>query len=770
MTERGQDLFKAFRPCYIRAFKDAADYATDDGEKIAGTKNATQNDFVDKSEFRLFCVYVIVYAAMFDAFSKIDGGGAGRDAGDDKRIELDEFLKGYKAVTGYGFVALENIKGKKDAKSMFSEIDDNGGGIVLLDEWCWFIKQAEVKADTEVGRLLAADEEGGVGKPEKLVAGKAKVLGKSSSGVGTPKAKSKSPGTPKAKKSAGMDAGTRKLMEAKMSGLKKADAGKPFLSLDTVKEMFRQACASSGVGKDKAELKQEAFVVLLKKMLIESKMYDTPTDRDFRFAFDLADENKSGTVDEVEFLKLNRLVLDGRFKELGKRGVFGRAERAQQKEDFKEAFKNMDTTALTSILSPEEEEKLANKFKAAAKASNGILSQKGFQILIKKVIMEETKLAGPSATELDEAFDLADTDKNGTIDKGEFVAIVGVYLGKIRDQKEKARQERLQEKAKKEEQKKAELEAKKKLVSKTKGTPKAADSNPKTKKSQEELIETLVKNAKERERPEQATANSFGLAVGKSASKDFFDFQSVFEPLCADNKEGEKLRDEGFLAADPNGNGLCSLAELETFVLKSLLGKFPNSGKGKEFKTPGKDIWTAFRPCYVRAFKDAADYAKDDGETIKGTKNAKQDDFVSKEEFRHFCVYAIVYAAMFDAFAAIDGGGSGRDAGDDKRIELDEWLRAYKGVANHGFFGLEGIEDKKQAAFVFSAMDDNGGGIVLLDEWCWFIKQIEVKMGTPVGLLLAADEAGGVGKPEKLAAGKAKVLGRAGRASKGSFV
>ena len=57
----------------------------------------------------------------------------------------------------------------------FKKMDDNGGGIVLLDEWCWFIKQAEVAAGTDIGKLLALDEAGGVGKAEKLAAGKAKV-------------------------------------------------------------------------------------------------------------------------------------------------------------------------------------------------------------------------------------------------------------------------------------------------------------------------------------------------------------------------------------------------------------------------------------------------------------------------------------------------------------------------------------------------------------------------------------------------------------------
>ena len=89
-----------------------------------------------------------------------------------------------------------------------------------------------------------------------------------------------------------------------------------------------------------------------------------------------------------------------------------------------------------------------------------------------------------------------------------------------------------------------------------------------------------------------------------------------------------------------------SLAECETFILKSLLAKYPNTGKGINLKTPGQDLWKAFRPCYIRAFKDAADFTKDDGETIKGTKSAKQDDFIDEGEFRLFCVYVCIYASM----------------------------------------------------------------------------------------------------------------------------
>jgi hypothetical protein len=81
-------------------------------------------------------------------------------------------------VANHGFIALRDLGSKKDAKAIFMEqIDDNGGGIVLLDEWCEFIKAAEVAAGTTVGLLLSADEGGGVGENYEL-AGPALVLGK----------------------------------------------------------------------------------------------------------------------------------------------------------------------------------------------------------------------------------------------------------------------------------------------------------------------------------------------------------------------------------------------------------------------------------------------------------------------------------------------------------------------------------------------------------------------------------------------------------------
>ena len=73
--------------------------------------------------------------------------------------------------------------------------------------------------------------------------------------------------------------------------------------------------------------------------------------------------------------------------------------------------------------------------------------------------------------------------------------------------------------------------------------------------------------------------NAFGLTIGSHASKDLGKFIAVFEPLCAETSEGESLRKEGFELADPNGNGLCSLAELEGYMQKKLQAAYPKKGK-----------------------------------------------------------------------------------------------------------------------------------------------------------------------------------------------
>jgi len=131
---------------------------------------------------------------------------------------------------------------------------------------------------------------------------------------------------------------------------------------------------------------------------------------------------------------------------------------------------------------------------------------------------------------------------------------------------------------------------------------------------------------------------------------DLYDFTAPFEPMAERSELGKALRKRGFKLADPNGNGLCSLAELETFVLQTLMQAYPKDPKKKDHRGDplerGRDLFDAYRPSYIRAFNDAKDYKADSGKVLAGTKKCTADDFVSKGEFRLFCAYLGIYARM----------------------------------------------------------------------------------------------------------------------------
>ena len=63
---------------------------------------------------------------------------------------------------------------------------------------------------------------------------------------------------------------------------------------------------------------------------------------------------------------------------------------------------------------------------------------------------------------------------------------------------------------------------------------------------------------------------SIGLTI-RSGSDQLASFTRVFEPYSVKNDAGKELRKTGFRKADPNGNGLCSLAEIENFILSTLI-------------------------------------------------------------------------------------------------------------------------------------------------------------------------------------------------------
>ena len=111
------DLFDC-KPVIMRAFM-AAKSANDKNNKAK--KNTHGPDFIEKCEFRLLLVYLRQYFELWQMFDEIDDSG-------DRRIELAEFKKALPKLESWGVKI-------SDPQAAFNEIDTNGGGIILFDEF-----------------------------------------------------------------------------------------------------------------------------------------------------------------------------------------------------------------------------------------------------------------------------------------------------------------------------------------------------------------------------------------------------------------------------------------------------------------------------------------------------------------------------------------------------------------------------------------------------------------------------------------------------------
>jgi Ca2+-binding EF-hand superfamily protein len=104
------------KPAIMRAFK-----ATD----------GSGNGFIDREEFPFCLSYIVYYNNLWSLFKAIDEDG-------DRRITKQEFLK-----------VSNKLDLPRDADQVFSEIDVNGGGMILFDEFCHWLAQnkADLGAD-----------------------------------------------------------------------------------------------------------------------------------------------------------------------------------------------------------------------------------------------------------------------------------------------------------------------------------------------------------------------------------------------------------------------------------------------------------------------------------------------------------------------------------------------------------------------------------------------------------------------------------------------
>ena len=214
------------------------------------------------------------------------------------------------------------------------------------------------------------------------------------------------------------------------------------------------------------------------------------------------------------------------------------------------------------------------------------------------------------------------------------------------------------------------------------------------------------------------------IKLGSGVSDDAVDFVDCFRALAQKNEAGLQLRKKEWLHIDSNGNGIVSLAEADKWIKDILNAKCVDE--------EGERIWSRYRKSYGHAFNRAKAISQEISVAGASSKTTT-DDYIDKKEFRLFIGYLCIYAVMFDAFQLIDGGSKGISEDDDFRIELDEWLNGYERVKDHSLVGLMGVSDPKS---VFSKMDSDGEGMVLLGEWCKYLASKEVEKKTALGILL----------------------------------
>jgi hypothetical protein len=213
-------------------------------------------------------------------------------------------------------------------------------------------------------------------------------------------------------------------------------------------------------------------------------------------------------------------------------------------------------------------------------------------------------------------------------------------------------------------------------------------------------------------------------------------FIATFQPFSNPGEEARSVRSVVWRSCDKNGNGMCSLAEVDGWIKDVLQDSF---GANDDYLI----IWKRFRPCYIRAFNDANDIEGAQG--LKGS-STTTDSYVTKTEFRLFCAYLCIYAAMFECFSMLDGkvptGDDGDISDDDRRMSLEEFTSGWdKITGKFGFAALAAVRDgDKSPGDVFKEIDADGKGMVLLNEWCAWLEKGEIAEATEIGVALATGD------------------------------
>ena len=139
----GDQLFHRYYRSYIRAWSDAKDAA----KKV----REDDDEVVTRNEFRLLLVYLGIYATWYEVFLFVDWNL-------DHRISRAEFVAALPRINLAGRTWANSIAFANATESSFDEIDQNGGGIIDLQEFCEWAERAEKLGGTSQGKELGVNE------------------------------------------------------------------------------------------------------------------------------------------------------------------------------------------------------------------------------------------------------------------------------------------------------------------------------------------------------------------------------------------------------------------------------------------------------------------------------------------------------------------------------------------------------------------------------------------------------------------------------------
>ena len=173
--------------------------------------------------------------------------------------------------------------------------------------------------------------------------------------------------------------------------------------------------------------------------------------------------------------------------------------------------------------------------------------------------------------------------------------------------------------------------------------------------------------------------NSQTSSMAKISTTDFDALDQQIQHVVSNKAELKRL----WAACDFNGNGMCSLAEIDKMVLE----QYPALHHPRAL---------------IRAYKKAT--AGDPTRTYKG----KGDSFIQRQEFICLLKNIVYFNRVFAVFEAID-------TGDDHRIDANEFKRGLPMLGLH--------LSAHDAEATFRQIDRDGGGQILFEEFCSWLER-----------------------------------------------